>query len=147
MPWPARWPKRTSPGLGRAHNIGDFAVGISGASLKRSHCNEMAKRSANRAESSLADEILQYLISHQRAHDTVEGIVAWWLPVRRMSYAISEVEAALRELVVSGFVIARKTPDGVLHYCMNPREEQAIRRRLEIKTAGSRKRATLPSKT
>ena len=107
----------------------------------------MATRPANKGRVSLADEVLQYLINHKRAHDTVEGIVAWWLPEQRIRYALTEVEAVLRELVVSGFVIARKTPDGVLHYCMNPREEPAIRRRLEIKTAGSRKRATLPSKT
>jgi len=106
----------------------------------------MAKRSANKADSSLANEVLQYLINHERAQDTVEGIVAWWLPVQRMRYVISDVESVLRELVVNGFVIARKTPDGVIHYCMNPREEQAIRRRLEMKTAGLRKRATPPSK-
>ncbi len=98
----------------------------------------MARRSANKGRGSLANEVLRYLINHERAHDTVEGIVAWWLPVQRIRYAISEVKAVLRELVVSGFVIARKTSDGGIHYCMNPREEQAIRRRL--------KPATLPSK-
>lgn len=114
---------------------------------QRSHCDgNGVNRSANKAQSSLADEVLQYLINHERAYDTVEGIVAWWLPVQRIRYAVSEVEAVLRELVVSGFVIARKTPDGGIHYCMNPGEEQAIRRRLKMKTAGSRKRTTPPSK-
>jgi hypothetical protein len=106
--------------------------------IERSHCNRNGvNRSANKAQRSLANEVLEYLVNHERAHDTVEGIVAWWLPAQRIRYAISEVETVLRELVDGGFVIARKAPDGGIHYCMNPREELAIRRRLEMKTAGS----------
>jgi hypothetical protein len=107
----------------------------------------MATRSTNEGRHSLADEVLQYLLNHKRAHDTVEGIVAWWLSVQRIRYAISEVETVLRELVAHGFVISRKTSDGEIHYCMNPEEEQGIRRRLELKMARPRKRAPLPLKT
>lgn len=142
--WPTGWTKRASPSLGGAHNIRDFAVGISGAIAMRSHCNgNGVKRSANKGRGSLANEVLEYLINHERAHDTVEGIVAWWLPVQRIEYAITEVEVALRELAAGKFVIARKAPDGRLHYRMNPKKKEAIRRRLVMKTA---KNATLPSK-
>ena len=106
----------------------------------------MAKRSANKGRGSLANEVLQYFINHARAHDTVEGIVAWWLPEQRIEDAISEVEAALWDLVGSGLIIARKAPDRRLHYRMNPKKKEAIRRRLEMKTAGSRKSATLRRK-
>src|SRR5258708_34658676 len=94
----------------------------------------MARRSANKGRGSLANGVLQYLINHERAHDTVEGIVAWWLRQQRIRYAISEFDAVLRELVVSGVVIGRKTSEGGIHYCMKPIEQQAICRRLETMT-------------
>lgn len=95
----------------------------------------MAKRSANTSRGSLADEVLQYLLNHERAHDTVEGIVAWWLPIQKIEYAINKVEAALRELVARELVLARKTPDGRIHYRMNPKKKPAIRRFLKVQTA------------
>jgi hypothetical protein len=55
-------------------------------------------RSANKALTLLGNEVLQYLINHEAAHDTVKGIVAWWLPVQRIKHAVSEVEAVLQEL-------------------------------------------------
>ena len=97
----------------------------------------MAKRSANEGPGSLANEVLQYLINHELAHDTVEGIVAWWLPEQRIEHAIIEVEAALRELAASKLVIARKSPDGRLHYRVNLKKKAAIRRRLNTKSEGS----------
>jgi len=113
----------------------------------------MAKRSANKGRGSLADEVLQYLIDHKRAHatkgnpsDTVEGIVAWWLPLQRIQYAINEVEAALRDLVVKKLVIARKMPDGRLHYRMNPKKKQTIRRYFKRKAARPIKGTTRSSK-
>jgi hypothetical protein len=41
-----------------------------------------------------AAAILQYLIAHQDARDTVEGIEKWWLPQSRQ-YGIGDVAAAL----------------------------------------------------
>jgi hypothetical protein len=72
-------------------------------------------------------------MNHEQVDDTVEGIVAWWLPEVRIEYAISEVESALRELAAGKFVLARKTADGRIHYRMNPKMKEAIRRRLEAK--------------
>ena len=113
------------------------------------HSNRLGncvRRSANKNRSSLANEVLQYLVNHERACDTVEGIVDWWLPVQKISYAISQVEAVLRELVASGFVISQPTPDGRMHYRVNPSANQAIRRRLEMNASPSRRRAKPPSK-
>jgi hypothetical protein len=137
---------RSLPSLGGACNIRDFTDGISAALPKASHCNEMAKHSANKGRGSLANEVLQYFINHEGACDTVEGIVAWWLPSQRIEYVISEVDAVLRELVTGGLIIAREGPDGRTHYRMKPKKKQAIRRRLDIQRAGSRKSATRPSK-
>ncbi len=41
--------------------------------------------------------ILRYLIAHQDARDTLEGIEKWWLPQSRQ-YGIGDVAAALQIL-------------------------------------------------
>jgi hypothetical protein len=122
---------------GRASKPAIFKDGISTALPKRSQYNAMAKRSANKGQGSLAKEVLHYLINHEMAHDTVEGIVAWWLPEQRIKHAITEVEAALRELAARKFIIARKAPDGRTHYRVNVKKKAAIRRHLKTKTEGS----------
>ena len=123
-----------------------FADGISTAYRgKFKDINEMAKRSANKSMGSLADEILEYLVNHERAHDSVEGILTWWLPVQRIEHAIKNVEVALQDLVARELIIARKARDGRLHYRMNPKKKQDIRRRLEAKTKESPKVVRLPS--
>jgi len=117
---------------------------MASALLSRSvpNCNEMQKAPRTKVSSSLADEVLGYLVKRGTATggnpaDTVEGIVAWWLPIQRIQYAITEVQAALRDLVDRGFVIERKAPDGLLHYRMNPEKMKEIRHRLQAKTRGS----------
>jgi hypothetical protein len=42
-------------------------------------------------------DILTYLLAHQDARDTIEGIEMWWLP-RERPYGRAEIEAALRNL-------------------------------------------------
>ena len=86
---------------------------------------------------SLADEILEYLINHERAHDSAEGILAWSLPVQRLEHAINDVEVALQDLVAREFLIARKARDGRVHYRMNPKKKQDIRWRLETQEEAS----------
>jgi hypothetical protein len=41
--------------------------------------------------------ILQYVLAHRDARDTVEGIEQWWLPQAR-AYSVADVEAALQDL-------------------------------------------------
>jgi len=42
-------------------------------------------------------DILKYLLAHQDARDTVEGIEKWWLP-QSQPYRKADIEAALRDL-------------------------------------------------
>ena len=42
-------------------------------------------------------DILRYLLAHQNARDTLEGIEMWWLP-RERPYGRAEIEEALRVL-------------------------------------------------
>ena len=48
-------------------------------------------------------DILKYLLAHEDARDTVEGIEKWWLPQGR-PYRRAEIEAALRSLAVRELV-------------------------------------------
>lgn len=42
-------------------------------------------------------EILRYLIAHQEARDSVEGIEKWWLP-QSVEYGATDIAGALRNL-------------------------------------------------
>ena len=42
-------------------------------------------------------DILRYLIAHQDARDTVEGIQQWWLPPDK-HYGVADISAALLRL-------------------------------------------------
>jgi hypothetical protein len=83
----------------------------------------------------LADEVLDYLVQHPQARDTMEGIVEWWLLEQRIRSAIAEVEAALRDLVSRDFVIARECQDGHTYYGLNRAKEREIRRHLRTGAA------------
>jgi hypothetical protein len=41
--------------------------------------------------------ILRYLIAHQDARDTIEGIEKWWLP-QSSEYGVADIAAALNRL-------------------------------------------------
>jgi hypothetical protein len=93
----------------------------------------------------IANQVLKYLISRPGAQDTIEGIMAWWLPGLRIEPAVAEVEAALGALVAGKYVLRREGSDGRIHYRMNQEKELAIRRRLRGRLAPSRQRATRTS--
>lgn len=67
----------------------------------------------------LEREILDYLIRHPDAQDTIEGIVDWWLLEQRMRTVQSEVRRALVELEQRGFVVSSASPDGRLIFRFN----------------------------
>lgn len=48
-------------------------------------------------------DILRYLLAHQDARDTVEGIEKWWLP-QDQPYRRSDIETALRNLEELGLI-------------------------------------------
>lgn len=53
-------------------------------------------------------DIVRYLLVHQDARDTMEGIVQWWLPQSR-EYGLAEIRAALLRLERRGFIRIWKT--------------------------------------
>ena len=93
------------------------------------------KRSGNRNDPSLADEVLSYLSQHPEAQDTVEGIAEWWLLEQRVRHSVTDVAAALVEFEAQKLVVTRRGVDGRIHYRVNPKKKQEIRKRLNVKSA------------
>lgn len=78
-------------------------------------------------------EILAYLAEHPLAHDTVEGILEWWLLKHRLTRTKTQVRAALVQLVAEEWVIAHTRADGRLSYRVNRTQLRRIRRLLREK--------------
>jgi len=71
-------------------------------------------------------EILEYLVEHPHAQDTLEGIVQWWLLEQKIKQWITQAQTALEELIAQGLVLERKGEDGQIHYCVNRRRLRKI---------------------
>jgi hypothetical protein len=80
--------------------------------------------------STMAQEILSYLIEHPKAQDTLDGIIQWWILEQEIKRWVTQVQAALTELVAKKLVIARKSKDGQIHYSLNRRKLAEVRRLL-----------------
>ena len=90
----------------------------------------------------LTDEVLAYLLRYPQAEDTVEGIAEWWLPTGGNRHAVSDVEAALSQLVGAGFLVARQCGGGRIYYRLNRDKEQEIRWRLRQVEISHRRKPT-----
>jgi hypothetical protein len=74
----------------------------------------------------LAEEILQYLIDHPNAQDTLKGIVTWWLLERTIRHRTALVKEVLDKLVADGLVIAQQGTDSQTHYKIDRRRRRKI---------------------
>jgi hypothetical protein len=70
-------------------------------------------------KSTIAHEILAYLIDNPGARDTLDGIMKWWLLDRKIRYQMTLVEKALDELVDQELVIEEKKMDSTNIYRVN----------------------------
>ena len=77
-----------------------------------------------------AREILSYLADHADAHDTLEGIVQWWLLERNIINRTEEVKEALDALIREGLMIKHKDSDFRVHYSFNRERYEEIVERL-----------------
>ena len=82
-------------------------------------------------EVELANEILEYLVDHPKAQDTLKGIVTWWLLERTIKHRTALVKAALDKLVADHLVIAQQGSDSQTHYKINLRKRKEIISRLK----------------
>lgn len=80
----------------------------------------------NEKKKQLRGEILQYLIDHPNAQDTVKGIVTWWFLERTIKPRTALVEEVLEKLADDGLVIAHKGSDSQTRYKMNRKQRKKI---------------------
>ncbi len=64
----------------------------------------------------VAEEILDYLKSHPRVADTLDGVTRWWLLRQRYLRGLNQVESALEDLVTQGLVEKRLYSHGTVVY-------------------------------
>ncbi len=79
----------------------------------------------------VALSVLTYLSEHQEAHDTLDGIVEWWLMEQKIVTQTAVVREALGELVAEGLILKRQSYDSQTHYCLNRQKTLEIRERIE----------------
>jgi hypothetical protein len=67
----------------------------------------MEEKSSTENVQAVAAEILQYLVAHPLARDTVEGVLKWWLPTHPLPRTKAVVQEALEFLVMEGRLTKR----------------------------------------
>ena len=80
----------------------------------------------NKEKKQLSEEILQYLIDHPNAQDTLKGIVSWWLLERTIKHQSALVKEVLDQLVADGLILAQHGSDSQTHYKINRRQRKKI---------------------
>jgi predicted RNA-binding protein YlqC (UPF0109 family) len=82
----------------------------------------------------LTNEILQYLVDHPNAQDTLNGVVNWWLLGRTIKPRTALVEEVLHKLVDDRLVIAQHKSDSQTTYKLNLRKRKQIIASLQRKS-------------
>lgn len=91
--------------------------------LRVSH--EMQRKDAGdlqeqKAISTVALSILEYLNQNPHAADTASGILEWWLLKRSIDEEQNVVQQALDTLVRRDLLLSVRSADGRKHYHLNP---------------------------
>lgn len=82
----------------------------------------------DKCQSLIGHQILSYLIDHPEAQDTLEGISQWWILEREIRWHQTQVENALKGLVLKGFIVERKGLDSQYRYQINKRKIKEIQK-------------------
>ncbi len=64
----------------------------------------------------LADQIVEYVSRNPLAADTLAGIESWWLSAAKLRITSSNVEKAVRLLLLRGILTCNIQPDGTKTY-------------------------------
>ncbi len=76
-------------------------------------------------------EILQYLVNHPAAKDTLAGIARWWLDRQHVERSVEEVAHSVRLLVSRGLILERRRKTGSPYYQVNPAKRTGLVESLE----------------
>jgi hypothetical protein len=74
--------------------------------------------------------ILNYLLKHPEARDTVKGIAKWWMLSERIDWTIERVDQALASLVGKELVLVSKYEGQEPIYRLNRQKLEEIKSRL-----------------
>jgi hypothetical protein len=78
--------------------------------------------------SHIARAILDYLLEHPDAQDTLAGIAEWWLPEEKIKTRSVVVKEALDQLVAKSLVLERRGKDLQTHYRINTQRLEEIQK-------------------
>jgi hypothetical protein len=80
-------------------------------------------------EPDLVSNVLEYLLRHPDAEDTVEGITEWWLLEQQIRHKVRDVSRVLDNLVAKGFLVMSHstTPGQPKRYRLDKSREREIR--------------------
>ena len=78
----------------------------------------------------IAYTILNYLVRHPSAKDTLEGIVSWWVLNEQIDRALEKVREALDFLEAREFITVRKFRSQEKYYQLNRERLAEIRKML-----------------
>lgn len=77
-------------------------------------------------KSKISRDVLAYLVDHQDAQDTLEGIVEWWLVEQKIKQQTATVREALRELVKKKYLLELRGVGSRTRYRINQLKSKEI---------------------
>jgi len=83
----------------------------------------------------IARDVLSYLIEHQDAQDTLEGIVEWWLVEQKIKQQTARVKEVLDDLVKNTYLLESTGLDSRSRYRINHSKRNEILSLIEENTA------------
>jgi hypothetical protein len=89
---------------------------------------------SNTDKSKITRDVLSYLIDHQDAQDTLEGIVQWWLMEEEIKQQTAKVKAVLDDLVKINYLLESKGMDSRRRYRINQSKMKEISNLIEKTT-------------
>lgn len=80
----------------------------------------------------LAAAVLDYLLRHPDAEDTVEGIAHWWLAEQQAVQTLAAVRSAVADLEAQGFLVRSRALPGAqpARFRLNSERVQEAQRHL-----------------
>jgi hypothetical protein len=74
----------------------------------------------------LEEDIMNYLLDHPEAKDTLDGIQRWWVLEQRVKREMAQVEKAVTRLIQREWLLVRRGVDSQVHYRLNPAKTAEI---------------------
>src|SRR5437762_11434308 len=76
-----------------------------------------------------APEILDYLVRHPDAEDTIDGILHWWVLDACVQKLAPKIAETVAQLVEQGFLEQKRFADGNVLYHISPQYLATLRQR------------------